>query len=153
MRRHLGALALASALLAPGGLLAACGESDDAPAEAPATSDTGTGGTDGTAGSPEVELLRASDAGGAVTEEAVEVGDEAALAGFLEPLDPAFGAEVRARVETLAEQDGRVLASVVAVGCASPTSARLSGDDIEVDLPKSDEQCRVPVTTVALAVP
>ncbi|MDN4171483.1 hypothetical protein QWY28_00855 [Nocardioides sp. SOB77] len=159
MRRHLGTLALSTVLALVAGLTAACGEAEGDPR------DTTVAGTpsptqetvdpldaDGVE-SVEVKLVRGADVGGTVTEEAVPVTEEADLDAFLEQFDPAFAERLRSRVGqlVLGESQG-VLAQVVTVGCASPTSATLRNNDIQVEVPKATEECRAPVTTVALAV-
>ncbi|MCR6030400.1 hypothetical protein GGQ22_02970 [Nocardioides sp. zg-579] len=159
MRRHLGTLALSAVLALAVGSTAACGEADGDPSESavagipsPTQETVDPLDADGVE-SVEIKLVRGTDVGGIVTAEAVPVTEEADLEAFLEQFDPAFAEQVRTRVGqvVLGEEQG-ILAQVVAVGCESPTSATLRGNAIQTDVPKSSEECRAPVTTVALAV-
>jgi len=159
MRRHLGTLALSTVLALAAGSIAACGDAEGDPR------DTTVAGTpsptqetvdpldaDGVE-SVEVKLVRGTNGGGTVGDEAVPVTEDDQLEAFLADLDPAFAEKVRTRVRQLVlGPDQGVLAQVVAIGCESPTSATLRGNTIQADVPKSEVQCLAPVTTVALAV-
>lgn len=158
MRRHLGTLALSAVLAVPAVFLAACGDAEGDP------TDSAVGGTpsveetvdpldaDGVEG-VEIKLVRGTNGGGSVGDEAVPVTEDEQLEEFLADLDPDFAEKVRTRVGQLVlGPDQGVLAQVVAIGCESPTSATLRGNTIQAEVPKSEVQCLAPVTTVALAV-
>lgn len=133
-------------------LLSGCGGAEEAPdALDPATT------TAGGVAPPRVELVTGAGAGGSVGDVAVPVTEPEAMEDFVAGLEPAYAARLRERVGELrsgrtGERLPTVLAQVVAVGCEPATSARLVGDAFEVVVPRSTVECRVAVTTVALAV-
>lgn len=131
-------------------LLSGCGVAQEAPDPAATT-------TAGGVAPPRVELVTGAGAGGSVGDVAVPVTEPEAMEDFVAGLEPAYAARLRERVGELRsggteERLPTVLAQVVAVGCEPATSARLVGGAFEVVVPRSTVECRVAVTTVALAV-
>ena len=146
-----------SLLLAP---LTGCGsESPDEQAGDPTPAETSTGAPSSSENPGEhevLDLVSQSDVGGEVAPMAAPLDSATTIADFSEQFDDD---RMRASISTaLVERgvpDGRtVVGAVVAIGCEAPTEVEvLSGPDgVEITAApvKTDQQCLVPVTTVAL---
>jgi hypothetical protein len=139
MRQILGTLA---ALLA----LAGCGESGQVDHDgADAASEPAR----------RVTLVSGTAAGGAVARSATWVSDDDAAAAYLADFRPPFAHKLGRAIDRL-RGDGEVLASVVAVGCGVPESARVVETNggyafVAAEVASPLRECFAPVTTVALA--
>lgn len=106
-----------------------------------------------------VAILSASDVGGETTGAAVPLPDAAAVAEFVEAIDPRLGDRVVDAAASARVPEGLALhGQVVAVGCVVPESVQVNQRGAEVVVvpqggPKESQiQCLVPVTTVALVL-
>lgn len=102
-----------------------------------------------------VALISASNAGGRVSVEPVPIGDPTSLAAFTRGLDARLSRDVAQQARTATVPDGQtLLAAVVGISCEAVMSVRVKvrdGAPVIVAPPqKSDKQCLVPVTTVAV---
>lgn len=137
MRRLLGTLAV---LLA----LAGCGDDSQATDSPPPDA-------------PPVVLVSATSGGGDPAEQATDVGDDAALASYVEQFSDGFADQVTAAAGRIEVGEGETLvAQVVTIGCDKPVRARVSGAGHDVVLvptpvPSPHRECFAPVTTVGLA--
>ncbi|WP_134767204.1 hypothetical protein [Nocardioides sp. 1609] len=168
MRRRLGPALLLGVLLCP--VLTSCG-SDDAgtdttdPAPSEQTTSTATSeptggptrpGSEPSGGPEVVEVLHATAAGGASTEQFVRVDDEPELADFVAQFsDDAFAEEVRVSVAGVAAGPGTAYAAVAAIGCdVPPVDVATTAEDVYLvvvaKVPGPDVECFAPVTTVAV---
>jgi hypothetical protein len=156
--RHLLGTLLAIVLL-----LAGCGNDGGNDATNDAANDPGnTAGdssgqaTEGPIEPGEVVFVSESAVGGSVSTTATPLEDEQSVSEFAEQFeDPRMGARLAEEVAKIDVPDGDALvAAVVAVACDAPTevSVEATPDGVEVSSPpvKTDKQCLVPVTTVAL---
>jgi hypothetical protein len=166
--RTLGPVRTLAALLVAAALATGCGEEPaDGPGEGAADRASGTGAADGQQAEPgdpstgpvafeEVALLSESDVGGSVSDVAVPLDDQEAVAAFAEQFEGSRMHEALEEAVAGADVGPRraLLGSVVAVGCAQPEQllVRATGAGVEVTstAPKERMQCLVPVTTVAL---
>lgn len=138
-------------------LLAGCGEAADDPAYGPGADPAASSSSPGAPAEPEtVAILTGSDAGGEVSTQGTPLVDERAVDGFVAQFTgDGLASEVRAAYAGAGLPEGRVLvAAVVALGCEPPTEVvvETAGDGVRISaVPvKSDRQCLVAVTTVAL---
>lgn len=119
-------------------------------------------GTTGPVTVAEVTILSQSDAGGSVDTRPVVLADEhgvdrSALGRFAAPLGRGLDDRVREAVRaTDVPAGGRLLGAVVAIGCEVATGVEVTREDgdlvVQGEVPKSNVQCLVPVTSVALVV-
>ena len=128
-------------------------------------SESGRAGSESPDGEVEIEsvsIVTASNAGGQVDLEPVVLGDgggvdAVAMDGFVSGLGRGLGREVRNEARDVAVEDGsRLMGAVVAIGCDEATGVALVREDGELavrpQVPKSGNQCLVPMTSVALFV-
>jgi hypothetical protein len=166
MRRLLGS-ALPALLLLAGlsGLASGCGDEepgsagDDATSTASGSPSTGTPTKDAT-GEVDfelVQLLTETAAGGAMSEVAVPLGDDAAVQEFNAQFETdALPARVEDAVAQVDVPDGMLLyGAVVAIGCDAPTDVHVTTDDsglvsTAAKVPSPHVECFPPMTTVAL---
>jgi hypothetical protein len=176
MRRLLGSALPALLLVA---VLGACGDetaSDDKgtdPGNEPSATVSSPGGTggvdnpgDGTDGDPGgsvdfdlVDTITVTAAGGALSEVAVPLTDDAALQAFLSQFEnPDMTAQIQAAVAGADVAEGQaVYGAVVAIGCDSPTDVTVTESDAGLvitagKVPSPMQECFAPMTTVALVV-
>ena len=145
-------------------LLAGCGsESPDERADDPSPDDTTSSTSDPSetpadqlAENDVVALVSESDVGGEVAPEAVPLDTPTAIADFSAQFEnERMGASISAALAaTEVPDDLTVVGAVVAIGCEPPTEVEIEtgpeGVLISAAPVKSDQQCLVPVTTVAL---
>jgi hypothetical protein len=151
MERLLGTLVGIGLALALALGLAACGDDSD-----PASSTPAPSATPGTV----VALISESAAGGEVSQAPTRLDSEAAVSEFVgqfndRPTGRALAEQVRDAVAgASAGSDRTLLGAVVSIGCEAPTGVRVEHRDgpriVPTGMPKSDVQCLVPVTTVAV---
>lgn len=149
-------------------LLAGCGSEspdeqadDPTPTETPTVTETPTDTPTDTPSSTLAEndlvaLVSESDVGGEVSPEAVPLDNPTAIADFSAQFDnERMGASISTALAATPVPDGlTVVGAVVAIGCEPPTEVEIEtgpeGVRISAAPVKSDQQCLVPVTTVAL---
>lgn len=141
--------------------------SSDEPAPEPGDSASATGGGDTSTGGGAVlvagdtattttaRIISASNADGEVSPRPVPLEDPAALRELVTGVGADLGSQVRAAVREIDVPAGQTLmGAVVAVGCDKPTGIELAqtfdGYEVTGIVPKSDVQCLVAVTSVAL---
>ncbi len=146
-------------LLALTVLLTGCGsDGADEKADDPATEETSSSPTAGDDPSENdvLALVSESDVGGEVSPEAVSLATATFIADFAAQFeDERMGASISAALaDHPVADDQTVVGAVVAIGCEPPTDVAVErgydGVEITADPVKSDQQCLVPVTTVAL---
>lgn len=153
--RPLLALALALVLTGCG---AETSETPEAQADdpAPTADSTAEPSAGASAGNDVIALVSESDVGGEVDPQAVPLDTATAIADFSTRFeDERMAAAISEALVDTATLDGQtVLGAVVAVGCEPPTEVEVTsgpdGVEITAGLVKTDQQCLVPVTTVAL---
>lgn len=138
--------------------------------DSPAPGDSGTPGsspgsssTDGavflpagaTASTTTARIVSASNADGDTSPSPVPLGDRSSLRTFVAPLGADLGPRVEAAVrETTVPAGQHLMGAVVAIGCEEPTGIELTqtfeGYEVSARVPKTDVQCLVAVTSVAL---
>ena len=138
-------------------LLAGCGsESPDEQADDPAPEETTSRSVDPLVENDVVALVSESDVGGEVSPEAAPLDTPTAIADFSAQFENGrMGASISAALAATPVPDGlTVVGAVVAIGCEAPTEVEIEtgpeGVRISAAPVKSDQQCLVPVTTVAL---
>ncbi|WP_310525999.1 hypothetical protein [Nocardioides sp.] len=142
--------------------------SEATPSQSPTTSEGDSAGTSetstGAGGSfvvgetvrpGQAVIVSASNVTGETTTRARAITDEASLDGFVAGMDGRLARDVRAAVrDAKVPSDSTLFGAVVSVGCDTPTAVEWSttgeGIDVTATLPKSEVQCLVPVTSVAL---
>lgn len=132
--------------------------SESTPTEAPSDSSTGSGGhfvIGETVEPGQAVIVSASNVDGETSKLASALVNDKALDKFLASTDGRLAGDVRAAVRAVqVPADSTLFGAVVSVGCDEPTgiSWATTFDGIEVTpmLPKSEVQCLVPVTSVAL---
>lgn len=132
--------------------------SSETPSDGASTSNSGSGASFVVGESVEpgqAVIVSASNVDGETSTKASALVDDQSLEAFLAPTDPRLAKDVRAAVrQATVPADSTLFGAVVSVGCDRPTSIEWSTtfDGIEVTptLPKSEVQCLVPVTSVAL---
>ena len=154
----------AGLLLVLGLLLAGCGSgSPDDLGYGPAPEETASSSSEPTetpsatvAENDLLALVSESDVGGEVSPEAVPLDSPTAIADFSAQFDDErMGASISTALAATPVPDGlTVVGAVVAIGCEPPTEVEIEtgpeGVRISAAPVKSDQQCLVPVTTVAL---
>lgn len=176
MRRTLGTLLIAPALVLTVGLtLTACGSDDGDTAADPAgttsRSATPTGSPPDTTGPDQTQpggsdeagyeligLYSATAAGGTATDQLTPIGTDAELEAYVAQFrGPTLGDELRAAVQDAgaAEGDGELMAAVVGLGCDIPPGVEVapSGDTFTVQPQKVVDplpECLAAVTTVVV---
>ena len=102
-------------------------------------------------------IITASNVDEPITPLASELVDDQAVDAFVTDMDPHLAGDIRSTVKQVRVQmrgDSTVYGSVVAVGCVEPVAVswKITPDGIETtaDVPKSNVQCLVPVTSVAI---
>lgn len=140
-------------------MLAGCGDdAGDEQADDPDPSATSSSAMpDGDPGEPEVlALVSESDVGGEVSPAAVSLDSATLIADFAAQFeDERMGAAIsEALADTQVDEGREVVGAVVAIGCEPPTDVTVESGDEGVEITaapvKTDQQCLVPVTTVAL---
>ena len=112
--------------------------------------------TDAPAGDDVIALVSEPDVGGEVSPEAAPLDSPSAVADFTSQFEHArMDTAMAAALAGTTVPDGRtVMGAVVAIGCEPPTDVEIETgpEGVLVTAPpvKSDQQCLVPVTTVAL---
>lgn len=135
-------------------------ESDPGTATESPTSDssTGSGGQlviGETLEPGQAVIVSASNVDGDTATLASALVDDLALGRFVATMDARLAEDVRAAVSaTQVPADSTLFGAVVSVGCQEPTaiswSKTFDGIEVTPTLPKSEVQCLVPVTSVAL---
>ena len=154
MRTLLGLLLALTLLLGAAG----CGgDAADRAADPSPTEATGETGETGESTEPRLlTLVSRSDVGGEVSPRAVSLGDRAAIDEFGDEFEDArMAGAISQRLDAVDIPPGLVPAgAVVAIGCEAPEDVTIDVTEagVEVTAPpvKSDVQCLVPVTTVAI---
>jgi len=123
-----------------------------------ADSSTGSGGQfviGETVEPGQAAIVSASNVDGDTSTRASALVNDKALDTFLATMEARLAQDVRAAVRaTHVPADSTLFGAVVAVGCNRPTaiswSTTFDGIEVTPTLPKSEVQCLVPVTSVAL---
>jgi hypothetical protein len=168
MRRTLGSVLpdflLATALvIALGTGLAACGDDEGgsvADDQTPTASDTPTkGSTEDEVDFQLVDTITETAAGGAMSDAAVPLADDAAVQQFTSQFETdTMTAKIQAAVQSTDVPDGMLLyGAVVAIGCDTPTDVSVTTGDsgvvvTAVKVPSPMQECFAPMTTVALVL-
>lgn len=100
-------------------------------------------------------IVSASNVDGDTSTRASALVNDQALGTFLATMEARLAEDVRAAVSaTQVPADSTLFGAVVSVGCHKPTaiswSTTFDGIEVTPTLPKSEVQCLVPVTSVAL---
>ncbi len=100
-------------------------------------------------------LISASNVDEPTTRLATELGDGDAVEAFVADMDSRLADDVRTGVDEVQVPSGSALyGSVVAVGCDKPVAVvwkeTPEGIETTATVPKSNVQCLVPVTSVAI---
>lgn len=135
------------------------GDGDD-PGAASDTSSSGTGAggqlvVGETLEPGQAVIVSASNVDGDTSTLASALVDDKALDKFVAKMETRLAEDVRAAVRaTQVPADSTLFGAVVSVGCDQPTaiswSTTFDGIEVTPTLPKSEVQCLVPVTSVAL---
>jgi hypothetical protein len=100
-------------------------------------------------------IVSASNVDGDTSTLASALVDDTAVGKFVATMEARLAEDVRAAVRaTQVPADSTLFGAVVSVGCQEPTaiawSTTFDGIEVTPTLPKSEVQCLVPVTSVAL---
>jgi hypothetical protein len=100
-------------------------------------------------------IVSASNVDGDTSTLASALVDDTAVSKFVATMEARLAEDVRAAVRaTQVPADSTLFGAVVSVGCQEPTaiawSTTFDGIEVTPTLPKSEVQCLVPVTSVAL---
>jgi hypothetical protein len=137
------------------------------PSESPSPTDGDSSTSDSSSGSGgssvvgetvepgQAVVVSASNVKGEITTRASALVDDQALDAFLATTDPRLATDVRTAFAAVrVPADSTLFGAVVSVGCETPTAVEwtttFDGIEVKPTIPKSNVQCLVPVTSVAL---
>lgn len=137
------------------------------PSESPSPTDGDSSTSDSSSGSGgssvvgetvepgQAVIVSASNVKGETTPRATALVDDKSLDAFLATTDERLATDVRTAFDAVqVPADSTLFGAVVSVGCETPTAVEwittFDGIEVKPTMPKSNVQCLVPVTSVAL---
>lgn len=133
------------------------GDQADSPSTDATTATTATLRTGDEVVPGQAVVVSASNVKGETSKLASALVDDASIDAFLGNLDQGYADKVRVAAQATEVPAGSTLfGAIVSVGCEEPTSITwdqtFDGIEVSATVPKSDIQCLVPVTSIALFV-